>query len=482
MTSWPLRSRQRATSSSTAAMRRRTGERRRSEAPADLSSRRRAASVAQPLGLLAVLIEPFRRVLRVDAELAGQDLGRCCRGCQPEHRSRPVFGFPHGAEPGHRGGFARPRRADQDVQGATRGGDLLHCHGLVDAQRVVPTGQVGRSRARHGALRDGRPAYLTSGVEQPALGLQEGGRGVDLVALRPESACSIAPAQLLWRVVQLGGGDQKRLRGGQVSCAFGHRDPVLWRGEANSVQLAVDLGQEVGPREGGAAFGHGLHRHAGRIGQDCVGQIAGAQQGQIIAIGETGDPGAVGRFRRSARPAGATGRSSRPGCGVLWPAGSRAWPGGAYRAPRCSSVGDLEPWRTRRPARSCAPRWPPSAGRTRPSGLRRRPSTSKRSCSEWRRVRPSHPHPNASVNRSLSTPWCSSERATTLLNRPRLSSVRHLPSESERARLATTTWSWSWGSPALESQWVNAAATTPSTSSWTTPLVPEREWKTSRSA
>ena len=58
------------------------------------------------------------------------------------------------------------------------------------------------------------------------------------------------------------------------------------------------------------------------------------------------------------------------------------------------------------------------------------PSTSKRSCSEWRRVRPSHPHPNASVNRSLSTPWCNSERATTLLNRPRLSSVRHLPSET----------------------------------------------------
>ena len=51
-----------------------------------------------------------------------------------------------------------------------------------------------------------------------------------------------------------------------------------------------------------------------------------------------------------------------------------------------------------------------------------------------------------------------------------------------RARLATTTWSWSWGSPALESQWVKAAATTPSTSSWTTPLVPEREWNTSRSA
>ena len=60
--------------------------------------------------------------------------------------------------------------------------------------------------------------------------------------------------------------------------------------------------------------------------------------------------------------------------------------------------------------------------------------------------------------------------------------MRQAPSETERARLATTTWSWSWGSPARESQWVKAVATTPSMSSWTTPLVPEREWNTSRSA
>ena len=41
--------------------------------------------LGQPRGLLAVLVKPFRRVLRVDAELAGQDLGRCRRGRQPEH-------------------------------------------------------------------------------------------------------------------------------------------------------------------------------------------------------------------------------------------------------------------------------------------------------------------------------------------------------------------------------------------------------------
>ena len=97
-------------------MRRRTGERRRSDAPSRPELAAKCRQPAQPLGLLAVLIEPFRRVLRVDAELAGQDLGRCRRGCQPEHRSGPVFGFPDGAEPGHRGGLARPRRADQDVE------------------------------------------------------------------------------------------------------------------------------------------------------------------------------------------------------------------------------------------------------------------------------------------------------------------------------------------------------------------------------
>ena len=37
------------------------------------------------------------------------------------------------------------------------------------------------------------------------------------------------------------------------------------------------------------------------------------------------------------------------------------------------------------------------------------PVTSKRGWSEWRRARPSQPHPSASVNRSASTPWCSSE-------------------------------------------------------------------------
>ena len=38
-----------------------------------------------------------------------------------------------------------------------------------------------------------------------------------------------------------------------------------------------------------------------------------------------------------------------------------------------------------------------------------------------------------------------------------LSRVRHLPSETDRARFQTTTWSCSWGWSALLVKWVKAA-------------------------
>ena len=155
-----------------------------------------------------------------------------------------------------------------------------------------------------------------------------------------------------------------------------------------------------------------------------------------------------------------------------------------WRSLMISTVVGWRPWAATKAGISAslrssmaAARWENSAKRV--SGT---PATSQRIWSEWRRDLSSQSHPNSWVNRSASMPWCSSPSMTTLLNRPRESSVRHCPSETDRARLATTTWSWSWGSPALESKWVNAAATTPSTSSWTTPFLPEREWKTSRSA
>ena len=92
-------------------------------------------------------------------------------------------------------------------------------------------------------------------------------------------------------MVQLGCRDQEGLGQGQVRGALGHRDPLVWRGEADTVELAVHLGQDVGPGEGGPALGHALDRHAGGVGQDLIGQVAGAQEGQIVAIGQPGHPG-----------------------------------------------------------------------------------------------------------------------------------------------------------------------------------------------
>ena len=68
------------------------------------------------------------------------------------------------------------------------------------------------------------------------------------------------------------------------------------------------------------------------------------------------------------------------------------------------------------------------------------------------------------------------------LKMARESKVRQWASETDLARFHTTTWSWSWGSSARLDQWVKLAATTPLTSSSTTPLAPERERNTSASA
>ena len=186
---------------------------------------------------------------------------------------------------------------------------------------------------------------------------------------------------------------KQRLGQGQVGRALGDRDPLLGRGEADPVELAVHLGQDVGPGEGGPALGHVLHRHAGRVGQDSVGQIAGVQKRQVVAVRQSGDPGASGRLRRSSRPAGASLRSSRPGCGAPWPAGSRAWPGAAGRGPpRWSAGGHAAATNS---STSTVLRSSMAAERCENSAIRASgtPVTSKRSCSEWRRARPSQPHP-----------------------------------------------------------------------------------------
>ena len=48
-------------------------------------------------------------------------------------------------------------------------------------------------------------------------------------------------------------------------------DPLVGRGETDPVQLAVHLGQDVGPAECGPTFSDALHRHARCVGQDAIG-------------------------------------------------------------------------------------------------------------------------------------------------------------------------------------------------------------------
>ena len=109
--------------------------------------------------------------------------------------------------------------------------------------------------------------------------------------LGPEPAGPIGPTQALRGVVQLRYRDEQRLPDRQIRGALGHRNPVVGRGEADPLELAVDLGQDVGPRESGPALGDLVDGHAGGVGEDLVGQVAGSQQRQVVAFRQPRHPG-----------------------------------------------------------------------------------------------------------------------------------------------------------------------------------------------
>jgi hypothetical protein len=143
---------------------------------------------------------------------------------------------------------------------------------------MVPPGQGGLRHGRHGAHRDDRATRLSTCLEQAGLGLEQCGRGVDLVTLGTESARPIGPAEPFGCVVQFRCRDQKRPGQRQIGRPLGDGDPVLRGGEANSLELAVHLGQDVGPGEGGPALRHTVDRHAGRVFQNPIRQVAGVQE------------------------------------------------------------------------------------------------------------------------------------------------------------------------------------------------------------
>ena len=79
---------------------------------------------------------------------------------------------------------------------------------LIERQPVVLAGQGGLGHGGHDVSRGGRPIEAMTDLEQASFGLQGGRSRVDLMALGPEAAGAIGPAQLLGRGMELGCRDQ----------------------------------------------------------------------------------------------------------------------------------------------------------------------------------------------------------------------------------------------------------------------------------
>ena len=116
-------------------------------------------------------------------------------GARPSTEPDSMLGFPGSPQSRHSGRLAGAGRSDQHVEPAARGGDLLHCEGLIDRKRMAPAGQREPDvTAATVPVATAGPSILSPGIEQAGLGVDEDGGGVDLVALGPEPAGPIGPA------------------------------------------------------------------------------------------------------------------------------------------------------------------------------------------------------------------------------------------------------------------------------------------------
>ncbi len=195
---------------------------------------------------------------------------------------RPVLGFPDGPQAGHGRGLAGPGRPDQHVEHPAGGGDLFDRHRLIGEQRSR-LGRAGRFDDRGDGRRgDGRAAEWRPASRSRASASSRRGGGVDLVASGPEPGGPVGPAEAGRGVMQLGGGEQQRLAEGEVGGPLGHGDPLVGGGEADPVELAVDLGEHVGPGERGPPLGHPARRPPGDVGEDLVGQVDGRRRGRSL--------------------------------------------------------------------------------------------------------------------------------------------------------------------------------------------------------
>ncbi len=157
-------------------------------------------------------------------------------------------------------------------------------------------------------------------------------------------------------------------------------------------------------------------------------------------------------------------RAARSGSGVrAWRRGSPGWPAGPAGSPPPRSAGGRGRPGTRRRARRGGPRcwrgaWTTSGGSAR--GRRRR-SRGPAACAAS--VPGRSAKPDAERRRAGAAPGrcCRSpRRRPSALNRTRPSMASHFPSRVWTL-FATATWVCRSGSPARESRWVNAAATSP---------------------
>ena len=246
----------------------------------------------------------------------------------------------------------------------------------------------------------------------------------------------------------------------------------------------MGLGQEVHAAEGGVALGDLGQHGPGGVGQDGLAQVVGAQQGQVVAPGQAGHPGRLERSRYM--PVGPL----PPPLGQLGQAGvglGRAGGDGGHLVEAhvldgggLPAVGGHEV----RPAarRRCGRDLVGPLGELGHEGLgHARPPRSGPGPNGAAPAPPSRSRGHRSTGRPARR-GSSSDSVVVALYSARESRVRQRPSEVHLARFQINRWSCSWGSSARLAQWVKLAATTPSTSSSTTPLVPERERNTSASA
>jgi hypothetical protein len=234
----------------------------------------------------------------------------------------------------------------------------------------------------------------------------------------PGIGSSRRPGATARGVVQLGRRDQKRLcQWPGLPCARRRRS-ARRGGEANPVELAVHLGQDVGSAEGGPALGHPSALPRRRRRPECRHPGRRRARAADRCDRPVPRPRRPGRIRCTSRPAGA--RIGHLGQAVVL----LGRPGFQVRPRRRSRTSTLVGWRPWRAAYSATKTVLRSSMAHRALGELSHQHVSGHSGhlpAELVGVAagPTVPAPpQLSVNRSLSTPWCSSERATTLLNNP----------------------------------------------------------------